>query len=120
MPAPGATLDERGPGAAAGAVDGFLGYAPDGDQGVAVNSDAGEAVGLGTVAQVLIGLNRAGAIGMRLFTVLDHDDDGEALTGGQAGRFMPEAERGETVVGERDYAVGCGEVSVGPRDSSGG
>src|SRR5450755_3630505 len=105
VPAPGAALDQRGTGAAARAMDRFLGNAPYGHDVVAVNRDAGETVGLGAVAQVSVSPENIGCTGRALRAVLDHENNGQSLAGGNAGGFVPEAKSGKAVIGHGHYDV---------------
>ena len=119
VPAPGAALDQRWPGAAAGAMNRLLGDAPHGDDIVPVNGDAGNAVGLGAIAQVIVGLHGIRSVAVRLVAIFHDEDDGQPLLGGQAGGFVPETKSGETVVGERHDDVGFLELTIGESDSGG-
>ena len=100
-------------------MDRLLSDTPDGDDVVTIDSDAGESVGLGAIAKVVVRLDGACSVGVRLGAVLHHENDRKTITGGQAGGFVPEAERGKSVIGQCYDDVGHGEIAIGERDSGG-
>src|SRR5664279_5945101 len=95
----------------------LLGHAPDGDDIVSVNRDSRETVSFGAVTQIFGRSENIGGVGMGLGAVLDHENNGQSLAGGDAGGFVPETKGGEAVVSHGYHHVRPLLAAVGQRNS---